>query len=144
VQGSGTAAGADTGTVADTRAAAGADRRRQRDIVAAFLAASRNGQFDALVALLDPAVVLRADEVTVRMGAAAQVLGAAAVAKTFSGRARGARPALIDGAPGAVWSVDGRPRVVFGFTIAAAKIVAIEMISDPTTLNELDLELLTG
>ena len=120
------------------------DRQRQRDIVAAFLAASRSGRFDALLALLDPDVVLRADSITVRMGAAAQVLGASAVAETFSGRARAARLALVDGEAGAVWSVDGEPRVVFGFTIVGAKIVAIEMMSDPTMLGGLDLELLSG
>lgn len=118
----------------------GADRARKRDIVAAFLAASRSGQFDALVAVLDPDVVLRADPVTVRMGATAEVAGATSVAETFSGRAQGARAALIDGAPGAVWSVGGQPRVVFEFTIADNQIVAIDMLSDPETLAELELE----
>jgi RNA polymerase sigma factor (sigma-70 family) len=126
---------------ADT--AAGADRCRQREIVAAFLAASRDGQFDALLALLDPEVVLRADDVTVQMGAAAEVLGASAVAATFSGRARAAQPVLVDGKAGVMWAVDGRPRVVFGFTITDGKIVGIDMISDPTILRELDLEILT-
>lgn len=111
--------------------------------MAAFLAASRNGQFDALLALLDPDVVLRADAVTVAMGAEAEVLGASAVAKTFSGRARGARPALVDGEAGAMWAVDGRPRVVFEFEFADGKIVGIGMISDPATLHELDLEVVT-
>jgi RNA polymerase sigma factor (sigma-70 family) len=120
-----------------------ADRVRQREIVAAFLAASRNGHFDALLALLDPQVVLRADDVTVKMGAAAEVLGASAVAETFSGRARAAQPALIDGEAGAMWVVDGRPSVVFGFRITDGKIVGIDMISDPTILRELDLEILT-
>jgi RNA polymerase sigma factor (sigma-70 family) len=122
----------------------GADRVRQREIVAAFLAASRNGHFDALLALLDPEVVLRADDAAVQMGAAAEVLGASAVAETFSGRARAAQPALVDGEAGALWAVDGRPRVVFEFTITHGKIVGIEMISDPTTLRELDLEILTN
>jgi RNA polymerase sigma factor (sigma-70 family) len=126
---------------ADTSPAA--DRARQREVVAAFLAASRNGQFDALLALLDPDVVLRADDVTVQMGAEAQVLGASAVAETFSGRARAAQLALVDGEAGAMWAVDGQPRVVFGFTITAGKIVAIDMISDPKTLHSLDLEIIT-
>jgi RNA polymerase sigma-70 factor (ECF subfamily) len=121
----------------------GADRRRQREIVAAFLAASRNAQFDALIALLDPDVVLRADDPAVQMGAEAQVLGASAVAATFSGRARAAQPVLVDGDAGAVWTVDGQPRIVFEFTITDAKIVAIEMISDPATLRSLDLQILT-
>jgi RNA polymerase sigma factor (sigma-70 family) len=123
-------------------ASAGTDRVRQREIVAAFLAASRNGQFDALLSLLDPEVVLRADEVAVQMGAAAEVLGASAVAETFSGRARAAQLALVGGEAGAMWVVDGRPRVVFGFTITDEKIVGIDLISDPTTLQGLDLELL--
>jgi RNA polymerase sigma factor (sigma-70 family) len=121
----------------------GEDRVRQREIVAAFLAASRNGHFDALLALLDPEVVLRADDVTVAMGAAAEVLGASAVAETFSGRARAAHLALVDGEAGAMWAVNGRPRVVFGFTIKDGKIVGIDMISDPTILRGLDLEILT-
>jgi RNA polymerase sigma-70 factor (ECF subfamily) len=54
------------------------------------------------------------------------------VAETFSGRARAARPALVDGGAGAVWAVAGRPRVVFGFTITQGKIVSIEMIADPS------------
>ncbi|RYV51583.1 sigma-70 family RNA polymerase sigma factor [Pengzhenrongella frigida] len=120
-----------------------ADRRRQREVVAAFLTASRNGQFDALLALLDPRITLRADDATVRMGASSEVLGARAVAETFSGRARGARLALIDGAPGALWAVDGRPRVAFRFTVAAGKILAITMTSDPATLSTLDMEVLT-
>jgi RNA polymerase sigma factor (sigma-70 family) len=123
---------------------AGADCVRQREIVAAFLAASRSGQFDALLSLLDPEIVLRADEATVRMGAAAEVLGASAVAQTFSGRARAAQPVLVDGEAGAMWAVDGRPRVIFGFTITDGRIVGIEMISDPAVLRGLDLEILTS
>jgi RNA polymerase sigma-70 factor (ECF subfamily) len=126
---------------ADT--AAGGDRVRQREVVAAFLAASRNGEFDTLLALLDPAVVLRADDVTVQMGATPEVHGASAVAETFSGRARAAQPVLVDGQAGAMWAVNGRPRVVFGFTITDGMIVRIEMISDPTILGGLDLELLS-
>jgi RNA polymerase sigma-70 factor (ECF subfamily) len=65
--------------------------------------------------------------------------GAAAVAATFSGRAAGARPALIDGAPGMMWAQGGQIRVVFDFTIVGGKIVAIEMIADPEHLAELDV-----
>jgi RNA polymerase sigma-70 factor (ECF subfamily) len=111
--------------------------------VAAFLAASRNGEFDTLLALLDPAVVLRADDVTVQMGATPEVHGASAVAETFSGRARAAQPVLVDGQAGAMWAVDGRPRVVFEFKITDGMIARIEMISDPTILGRLDLELLS-
>jgi RNA polymerase sigma factor (sigma-70 family) len=115
------------------------DLSRRREVVAAFLAASRNGQFDALLALLDPDVVLRGDPAVVAAGASAEVVGASAVAATFSGRARAARPALVDGAAGAVWATGGQPRVVFGFTIADGKIVGIEMIADRVRLSELDV-----
>jgi RNA polymerase sigma-70 factor (ECF subfamily) len=112
---------------------------RQREIVDAFLAASRGGGFDALLALLDPDVVVRADAAAVAFGAAAEVVGAHAVAETFSGRARAARLALIDGAAGAVWTQGGKPRVVFAFTVVGAKVVGIEMLADPDRLAALDL-----
>ena len=123
-------------------AAPDADRTRQREVVDAFLAASRNGDFDALLAVLDPDVVLRADSAAVRAGASREVRGAAAVADTFSGRARAAQPALLNGAVGAVWAPRGRPRVVFGFTIKRGKIVEIELVADPARLRQLDLALL--
>jgi hypothetical protein len=122
----------------------GADRGRQREMVAAFLAASRNRHFGALLAPLDPEIVLRADDVAVQMGATEEVRGASAVADTIFGRARAAQPALINGEAGAVWAVNTQPRVVFGFTFTEAKTVATDMICDPTTLRELDLEFLAG
>ena len=76
------------------------DVTRQREIVDAFLAASRGGDFDALLAVLDPDVVFRADHVAVTMGGVAELRGAAAVAETFRGRAQAARAALVDGAVG--------------------------------------------
>jgi RNA polymerase sigma-70 factor (ECF subfamily) len=117
-------------------------RGRQREIVDAFLAASRSGEFDALLALLDPDVVLRADAATVAIGAAAEVVGARAVAGTFAGRARAAQLALIDGAAGLVWMQGGKPRVVFAFTVVGAKVVGIEMLADPDRLDELDVVML--
>jgi RNA polymerase sigma factor (sigma-70 family) len=82
---------------------------QQREVVDAFLAASRDGDFNALLALLDPDVVLRADRAAVNAGATGEVSGATAVAGTFSGRAQFAQPVLIDGAVGAVWApADGR------------------------------------
>ena len=119
-----------------------ADLTRQRAVVDAFLAASRGGDFGALLALLDPNVVLRADGAVVRTGASAEVRGATAVAETFSGRARAAQLALVNGAAGAVWAQGGRPRVVFGFSIVRGKIVEIEMIADPERLGQLDIVLL--
>jgi RNA polymerase sigma factor (sigma-70 family) len=119
------------------------DAVRQRQVVDAFLAASRGGDFDALLSLLDPQVVLRADSAAVQMGAAKEIRGTAAVAETFSGRARAAKLALVDGLAGVVWASGGRPRVVFDFTVADGKVVAIEMLADPESLGQLDLEVLT-
>jgi len=119
-----------------------ADFARQRAVVDAFLAASRGGDFDALLALLDPDVVLRADQATVAAGASSEVRGAQAVAGTFSGRAQAAQLALIDGVVGAVWAPSGRPRVVFGFRVEGGKIVGIEMVADPDRVGELDLAVL--
>src|ERR1700694_343395 len=116
-----------------------ADLTRRREVVDAFLAASRGGDFGALLALLDPDVVLRADTAAVQMGAAREVRGADQVAETFSGRARAAQPALVNGAPGLVWVQHGRPRTVFDFTIAGGKIVAIKLLADPDRLRQLDL-----
>jgi RNA polymerase sigma factor (sigma-70 family) len=115
------------------------DLARQRAVVDAFLAASRGGDFDALLAVLDPEVVLRADPAAVRMGTARELRGAAAVASSFAGRARAARPALVDGAPAAVWAPGGRPRVVLGFTVAGGRIVGIDVLADPERLRQLDV-----
>jgi RNA polymerase sigma-70 factor, ECF subfamily len=117
-------------------------RTRQREVVDAFLAASRGGDFAALLALLDPDVVLRADRSAVQAGASSEVRGAAAVANTFSGRARFAQPALVNGAVGAVWAPGGQPRVVFGFTLARGRIVEIDLVADPERLRHLDLAVL--
>jgi len=125
-------------------AAPEADRTRQREVVDAFLAASRGGDFDALLALLDPDVVLRADRAAVRTGASREVRGAAAVAGTFSGRARAAQQAIVNGAVGLVWAPNGRPRVAFGFTIVGGKIVEIDLVADPERLGQLDLAILKG
>ncbi|HYT38882.1 MAG TPA: sigma-70 family RNA polymerase sigma factor [Acidimicrobiia bacterium] len=120
-----------------------AGRARQRAVVDAFLAASRGGDFDALLALLDPDVVLRADEAAVRTGnIAAEVRGAAAVAETFAGRAKAAQPALVDGAVGLAWAPGGRPTAVFDLTIADGRIVAIDLLLDPDLLGHLDVVLL--
>ncbi|MEU0507172.1 sigma-70 family RNA polymerase sigma factor [Nocardia sp. NPDC005998] len=118
---------------------AAADRDRQREVVDAFLAASRSGEFEALLTLLDPDVVLRVDAAALATGAAA-AHGANAVAQTFSGRARGAQLALIDGRAGMVWAVGGTPRVVFDFTVSEGRIVAIDLLADPETLELMELE----
>jgi|SRR5215470_5292423 len=129
------------------------DPAREREVVEAFLAASRAGDFDRLVALLDPNVVLRADAPAVQIaterraaGAPAPALapelrGSAAVAKTLAGSARGARLALIDGAAGAVWAPGGQTRAVFAFTVVDGKIVEIELLADSEALARFDVEL---
>ncbi len=123
-------------TVAD------ADRVRQRHVVDAFLSASREGNFDALLAVLDPNVVLRADEAAVAAGATGEVRGAAAVAETFKGRARAARPALVGGAAGAAWVAGGEVRAAFGFTVADGKIVAIDVHTGARRLSQLEVVIL--
>ena len=121
-----------------------ADVTRQRMVVDAFLAASRSGNFEALLALLDPEVALHADATGVQMGSPIEVLGAHAVAGTFSGRALAAQPALVDGSVGIVWAPGGAPRVVWDFTITGDRIVRIDMIAATESLDELDLVLLDG
>ena len=116
--------------------------RYQRQVVEAFLAASRSGDFEGLLAVLDPDVVFRADAVAERAGAFRENRGASAVAKAFAGRARGAELALVDGVPGLVWAPGGRPQGVFRFTIARRKIVAIDVIGDPEHVRRMDLLLL--
>ena len=123
-------------------AAPDADLVQRQEVVKAFLAASRGGDFDALLALLDPEVVLQADGAAVAQGASGDVRGAAAVAATFAGRARAARRALVNGAAGLVWAPGGRPRVVFSFTIVRGKILAIDMLADPARLGQLDIAFL--
>jgi RNA polymerase sigma-70 factor, ECF subfamily len=117
------------------------DRSRKRAIVDAFLAASREGDFEALVRLLDPDAAVRADAAVVAMGGDAEVRGAVAVAEYFVGRARGARPALVDGGPALVWSQRGQPRVVFAFEITDGVISAIDLIADRDRLAAFEIEL---
>ena len=125
--------------VQDSDATPDADPPRQRAVVDAFLAASRAGDFEALLALLDPDVVLRADPTAISIGAIAEVSGAEGVATTFVGRARAALPALIDGAAGAVFAPGGKPRAAMAFTIANGKIIGIELIADEAQMAGLDL-----
>jgi RNA polymerase sigma factor (sigma-70 family) len=113
-----------------------------RKVVDAFLAASRTGSFDALLALLDPDVVFRHDVTSVPAGASPEVRGATSVARLFSGRAQGARRALVDGAVGIVVAQHGRLFLVFNLTITHGKIVEINVVSDPAHLQKLDLAVL--
>jgi RNA polymerase sigma factor (sigma-70 family) len=122
-----------------------ADLARQRAVVDAFFAAARDGDFAALVAVLDPDVVVRADAGAVPMGAWRMVRGAAAVAEQvratggFARFARFAQPVLVNGAAGVVLAPGGRPVAVIGFTITGGKIVEIDVLADPERLRRLDL-----
>jgi len=122
-----------------------ADLTLQQELVGAFLAASRSGDFDALVEVLDPSVVLRADSGALRPGGPAVVLGAAAVAGQalrFTRFAPHTKLALVNGAVGLVAVPDGKPVSVMGFTISHEKIVEIDILADPERLRGLDLAVL--
>jgi RNA polymerase sigma-70 factor (ECF subfamily) len=121
-----------------------AELAHQRKVVDAFLAASREGDFDALLKLLDPDVIFRPDETAVRLGAPTETYGAAAVARAARGRARGARLGLIDGTVGLVYAPGGRPRIAFYFAITDGKIAAINMIADPERVADLDISVIDG
>jgi RNA polymerase sigma factor (sigma-70 family) len=119
-----------------------ADRSRQRAVVDAFFAAARGGDFEALVAVLDPDVVLRADGGLARPAATALVRGAAAVAAraiSFAMPAAFVRPARVNGSVGVVVADGDQPLSVMGFTVAGGRIVAIEVLADPDRLRDLDL-----
>ena len=120
-----------------------ADLARQRRVVDAFLAAARDGDFDALVGLLDPEVVLRVD----RGPAPQEFRGARAVSaqvRAFARLAASGRPVLVNGAAGVVVAPRGRPVAVAGFTVARGRIVEIDVLADPARLRELDLTVLDG
>ena len=120
-----------------------ADLTRQREVVDAFLAASRGGDFDALLAVLDPDVVLRSDRAAVPPGAPTEIRGAAAIAnRAVKGGARAAQPALVNGAVGVVVAPRGKLLMVLRFTITRGKIVEIDAVADPERLRQLDLAVL--
>jgi RNA polymerase sigma factor (sigma-70 family) len=137
-------------------AAADTDLSRQRAVVDAFLAAARRGDFEGLLVVLDPNVVLRADRgraagvvgvaAGASRGASGMIQGARAVARgalTFSRLAESVRPALVNGAAGLVsWLPGGRPFAVIGFTVRVGKIVEIDILADPARLRRLDLSAL--
>ena len=122
-----------------------ADLAIQNEVVEAFMAAARNGDFEALVAVLDPDVVLRADAGAPPAGMSREVRGAETVAGQAMGFSRldlYSRPALINGAPGAVTMREGRPFSVAGFTVRGGRIVEIDILADPERLRRLDLTML--
>ena len=118
---------------------------RQRKVAEAFLTAARGGDLHALLAILDPEVVLYADAAAAPSGAPATLRGAAAVARgarAASVRSRHSRVALVNGTPGIVWAPRGRLRLVLAFTMTDDKISRIEVIADPARLGTLDLAVL--
>jgi RNA polymerase sigma factor (sigma-70 family) len=124
---------------------------RKREIVVAFLNASRNGDFTSLLALLDPDVVLRADAAAISASLARQdrgapklapeVRGGEAVARTFEGRASAAQPAFVDGAPGLVYAPGGVLFSVFDFVIEGGRITEISLVADPESIKALQVEI---
>jgi RNA polymerase sigma-70 factor, ECF subfamily len=128
-----------------------ADRTRKREVVGAFLAAARGADFSALLALLDPAVVLRADAAAVaaslaRASAGApplapEIRGADAVAATFRGRARAAQPAMIDDDTGLVFAPGGKPVVVFDFVVENGRIIEISLIADRESIAAIEVKI---
>ena len=122
------------------------DLTRQREVVNVFLAAAREGDFEGLLAVLDPDVVLRADGGTTLPGVSRVLRGAAAVAgaaSAYSGAARFTHPVLVNGAPGfVVLAPQGEPFAVGGFTVRDGKIVEMDILADPERLRKLDLSFL--
>lgn len=128
--------------VQGTGAVPDADLAPQRAAVDAFLAASRAGNFEALLTLLDPEVVYRADRAAVASGESGEIRGAVSVARQFLGRAQVARTVLVNGAVGAVVAPNGRLLATLRLTIKAGKIIEIDAIADPAHLRQLELTLL--
>jgi RNA polymerase sigma factor (sigma-70 family) len=129
--------------VQGTPPAPDADTGRQKRIVDAFLAAARGGDFEGLLAVLDPDVVFRADEAAQRLGSLAEIRGAAAVAETFKGRAQAAKPALVDGALAIAIILGGQLRIVLRLTISSDRIAAMEAVADAGQIAGFDVEVLT-
>jgi RNA polymerase sigma-70 factor, ECF subfamily len=116
------------------------DLARQQEVVHAFLAAARQGDFDALLAVLDPDVVVRADR-GAPAGASIEVRGAPTVAEqalAYAGLAGSAEPALVNGAAGIVVATRGRTFAVMAFTVTDGKIVEIDILTDPSRLRQLN------
>jgi RNA polymerase sigma-70 factor (ECF subfamily) len=121
---------------------AAVDVARRREIVEAFLRAARGGDFEALVTLLDPDVVLQPDAAAVRMGTLRETHGADAVATLVSGGARGAHLAIVDGLAAMVWAPAGRIRGVVHFAVRDGRIVRLDVVGDAERLRDLEIVLL--
>jgi RNA polymerase sigma-70 factor (ECF subfamily) len=118
------------------------DLVRRREVVAAFLAAAQQGDFQALLELLDPQVTLRPDAESARLGALRETHGASAVASAVSSGLRGAKLALVAGVAGVAWLPNGRLRGAVEVTVADGRIVELGFIADPDRLRELDIVVL--
>jgi RNA polymerase sigma factor (sigma-70 family) len=119
-----------------------ANFNRRKKIVDAFLKASREGDFEGLLAVLDPEVVLRADTAAQRLGSLAEIRGAAAVAEAFKGRAQAARPALVDGTLAVAVIIGGQLRIVLHLALSGERISAVEAVADAERLNSFDVTVL--
>ncbi|MCD0446916.1 sigma-70 family RNA polymerase sigma factor [Glycomyces sp. A-F 0318] len=116
------------------------DAKRQKGVVDAFLAAAREGRFEDLLAVLDPDIVVVADEEAAATGfGGREVIGAKAVAELFNGQAKQAVAVLVDGTAGAMWAPGGKPRSVLAFTVVGGKVAAIDIVNDPAAIAALDL-----
>jgi RNA polymerase sigma-70 factor (ECF subfamily) len=122
-----------------------ADLRRRREVVEAFLSASRNGEFSALLALLDPDVVLRVDDALQDAGGQLEFRGVAAIVercRNLTRVARFCRVALLDGTPGLVMAPRGRLARAIVFSFSGDKVIHIEVLGDPARLRRLDVTVL--
>ncbi len=128
------------------------DEARKQEVVSAFLAASRDGNFEALLRILHPDVVLRADETAVKIAEANKakgapqfkpaISGAKSVADTFKGKAAAAQLALINGFAGATWAPGGKPVVAFCFSVTDGKISTIDIVMDKNKLENFEIKII--
>jgi RNA polymerase sigma-70 factor (ECF subfamily) len=122
--------------------ASDADVARRREVVGAFLAASRHGDFDALLAVLDPDVVARADAVAIARGADPERHGARELAEAYMSKARFVRMALVDGQIGLVSAPRDKVQVVFDLTLRDGLVVGFDLVIDPAAIQVRDIVLL--
>lgn len=123
---------------------AGAEREKQREIVEAFLAAAREGDFESLLALLSPGVAVRADSHAVRLGALEELTGSRAVADRFVRYAKRIQFAFVDGTAALAAFQNGEPRLVLLIAIENQKIARVDMVADPARLSVFEIALLEG
>jgi RNA polymerase sigma-70 factor (ECF subfamily) len=119
-----------------------ADATRQHEIVDAFLTASREGNLERLLSLLDPDVVFRADQVAAKMGGITELRGAESVAAVFKGRAQAAKPARVDDAVGVAVVLGGTLRIVLQLAFTDGRIAGIEAVADPERIAKFNVDVL--